>query len=133
MLTEIPAADQTAVGAKGINNATAPSAAHTRHTRARAATGSMPSRTQRKETQPPANPPTIAAKGGSQANQAASTKVRWCTATRYSVVQFVQSEYVIMLIALASTYPQMRRSRRMSRLLATGSAGVERLERATKC
>src|SRR5262249_45734832 len=121
MLREIPAMDHAVLGASGIRIATRPASAHTEHTRARAATGSRPTRAQWKESQPPANPPSIAASGGSQARYAASTNDSRLTATRYSVVQLLHSEYVTMLSALASMNPQMRGSRNMVRLRASGS------------
>src|SRR5437660_12861752 len=105
MLSEIPAADHAALGASGIRNATKPAIADTKHTRTRAATGSRPPRAQWNESHPPANPPSIAASGGSQAKYAASTNVSRFTSTRYSVVQLLHREYVTILSALASMNP----------------------------
>jgi len=129
LLKEIPAEAQAAFGANGINPAASPTTAHTRHTRARAATGSMPRFAQRNESQPPAKPPIMAAKGGSHASHAASTNVRWFTSTRYSVVQLLHSEYETILSAFAAINPHIRRSRRISRLCdnrttAEGCAGA---------
>src|SRR5690242_10752007 len=106
-LSEIPAQAHAALGARGMASATRPATAHSRHTRTRAATGSSPRLAHRNDNQPPANPPIMAASGGSQAKYAASTNVRCVTSTRYRVVQLLQSEYVTMLSALAAMNPHM--------------------------
>src|SRR5260221_9772669 len=121
MLSEIPATDHAALGASGIRSATKPAAAQTKQTRVRAARGSMPDRAQWNESHPPANPPSMAASGGSQAKYAASTNDSRLTPTRYSVVQLLHSEYVTILSALASMKPHMRGSRKIARLRASGS------------
>src|SRR6266850_1529207 len=109
-LSEIPAAAAAAPGAHGIAAVTRHPIAARKHTRLLAATASMPEFIQRKESTPPARPPSAPNSGGSQANQAARTKLRWLTSTRCSVVQLVHSEYGIMLNAFAKANPHSRRS-----------------------
>src|SRR5689334_6574428 len=92
ILSEMPAADHAAPGASGIRSVMKPVTAHTKQTRMRAARGSMPDRAQWNDSHPPANPPSMAASGGSQAKYAASTNVSRLTSTRYSVVQLLHSE-----------------------------------------
>jgi hypothetical protein len=92
MLSEIPAAAQAAVGAAGMAAVTSESRLASRHTRKRPRGGGAPRRMKRSESQPPANPPSMATSGGIQAYQAACATVRWCTSTRYCVVQLVHSE-----------------------------------------
>src|ERR1035441_279655 len=92
MLNEIPAAVQPAVGSSGISAVGMASSAPTRQTRVRAATAGKPVRIHTSDSQPPPNPPSAATKGGTTAYQFASASARRCFSTRYSVVQFVQSE-----------------------------------------
>src|SRR5262249_35011465 len=109
-LSEIPAAAAAAPGAHGIAAVTRHPIAARRHTRLLAATPSMPAFIQRKESAPPATPPSAPNSGGSQANQAARTKLKWLTSTRCRVVQLVHNEYGTMLNAFAKANPQSRRS-----------------------
>src|SRR5580704_17797808 len=113
-LREIPTTASAAVGAQGMTAVTRQAIAAIRHTRVRAATAPMPAFIQRNESEPPATPPSAPNSGGSQANQAARTKVSRLTSTRCSVVQFVHNEYGIMLKAFASANPQRRGSRNRS-------------------
>src|SRR6476660_2911075 len=73
ILSEIPAADHAALGASGIRIAATPATAHQKPTRTRAPRGSTPARSPQNESHPAANPPIMAARGGSQAKYAAST------------------------------------------------------------
>src|SRR6266850_3869734 len=109
-LSEIPAAAAAAPGAHGIAAVTRHPIAARKHTRFLAATASMPAFIQRKESAPPATPPSAPNSGGSQANQAARTKLKWLTSTRCRVVQLVHNEYGTMLNAFAKANPQSRRS-----------------------
>src|SRR6185369_16047966 len=70
-LSEIPAAAKAASGAQGIAAVTRHPAAASVQTRVRAAIASMPAFIQRKDSAPPATPPSAPNSGGSQANQAA--------------------------------------------------------------
>src|SRR6266849_3067656 len=70
-LSEIPAAATAASGAHGIAAVTRHPIAASVHTRLRAAIASMPPFIQRKESAPPATPPSAPNSGGSQANHAA--------------------------------------------------------------
>src|SRR5258708_4759492 len=91
-LSEIPAAASAGVGAKGTAAVIRHPIAASWHTRVRAAIASRPALIERKESEPPASPPSAPRAGGSHANQAARTKLRRLTSTRCSVVQLVHSE-----------------------------------------
>src|SRR5262245_34052235 len=91
-LSEIPAAASAAFGAHGIAAVMRHRIAASRATPLRAGTAATPAFIQRKESAPPAAPPSAPNSGGSQAYQAARTKLRRSTSTRCSVVQLVQSE-----------------------------------------
>src|ERR1035438_6273919 len=92
-LSEIPAVAQAAEGAAGMAAVASESVEAARHARKRAAGAGTPRATQRHESEPPANPPRVAATGGIHAYHAACTNVRWRALTRYLAGQLVQSEY----------------------------------------
>ena len=74
-LSEMPATAKAALGAQGMAAVTRHRAADSPHTRVRAATAPAPAFIQRNESEPPTNPPSAPSSGGSQANQAARTKL----------------------------------------------------------
>jgi len=82
MLSEIPVTAQPAVGSSGITMVGRASSAPARHTRVRAVTAGQPARTQRMDSQPPPNPPSMAIRGGIHAYQAARASVRRRASTR---------------------------------------------------
>ena len=76
---------------------------------------SMPPRMRRCASQPPVNPPSVAAIGGIQAYpRFASVADRACRATRKAVVQFVHRLYTVIDIMLAATSETSRTSRNIS-------------------
>src|SRR5580704_11622735 len=75
-LSEIPAHVQAGWGAKGNKAVTSEITAASRHTRNRAGSGGTPRSTNRRESQPPAIPPSSAHRGGIQVYQAACPRVR---------------------------------------------------------
>src|SRR5438270_11442783 len=88
-LSEIPATAKAAPGAQGMAAVTRHAAAANPHTRRRAGKAATPAFIQRNESDPPARPPMAPRSGGSQANHAARTKLKWLTSTKWSVVQLV--------------------------------------------
>src|SRR5258708_184929 len=86
-LSEIPAAAKEGEGAQGTRAVTRQATAASRHTRVRAAIVATPAFIHRNESAPPVSPPSAPHSGGSQANQAAPTKLSRLTSTRCSVVQ----------------------------------------------
>src|SRR5437764_9621072 len=93
MPSEMPANAQAALGARGRASVNSASTEAARQTRKRAATVEIapaPRSAIRSDNHPPETPPKPAKSGGTQAYHADCCCVRWCTSTRYSVVQLNQ-------------------------------------------